>query len=108
MPRRREVPKRIILSDPKYNDQLVAKFINGVMLDGKKSTAEQIVYGAFDLMAERAGGDPVDQARAIDELFVVAPAGDTEEGQALAAAAGGRFAPLDGPSGIPGVFARLM
>ncbi len=55
-----------------------------------------------------AGGDPVDQARAVDELFVVAPAGDSEEGQALAAAAGGRFAPLDGPSGIPGVFARLM
>jgi MoxR-like ATPase/Mg-chelatase subunit ChlD len=55
-----------------------------------------------------AGGDPVAQARAVDELFVVAPAGDSDEGQALAAAAGGRFAPLAGPSGIPGVFARLM
>jgi Mg-chelatase subunit ChlD len=55
-----------------------------------------------------AGGDPVAQARAVDELFVVAPAGDSDEGQALAAAAGGRFAPLDGPSAIPGVFARLM
>ena len=55
-----------------------------------------------------AGGDPVPQARVVDELFVVAPAGDSNEGQALAAAAGGRFAPLDGPSGIPGVFTRLM
>ena len=55
-----------------------------------------------------AGGDPVPQARVIDELFVVAPAGDSDEGRALAAAAGGRFAPLDGPSEIPGVFARLI
>ncbi len=60
MPRRREVPKRIILSDPKFGDQLVAKFINGVMSGGKKSTAEQIVYGAFDLVTERSGGDPVE------------------------------------------------
>jgi Mg-chelatase subunit ChlD len=54
------------------------------------------------------GGDPVAQARAFDELFVVAPAGDSDEGRTLAAAAGGRFAPIDGPSGIPEVFARLM
>jgi len=60
MPRRREVPKRIILPDPKFSDQLVAKFINGVMQGGKKSTAEQIVYGAFDLVAERSGGDPLE------------------------------------------------
>ena len=50
MPRRREVPKRVILPDPKFNDQLVAKFINNLMLDGKRSTAEKIVYGAFDLL----------------------------------------------------------
>ncbi len=60
MPRRREVPKRIILPDPKYGDQLVAKFVNNVMVDGKKSTAEQIVYGAFDLVAERSGSDPLE------------------------------------------------
>ena len=60
MPRRREVPKRIILPDPKFGDQLVAKFVNIVMDDGKKSTAEQIVYGAFDLVAERSGGDPLE------------------------------------------------
>ena len=60
MPRRREVPKRVILPDPKFGDQLVAKFVNNVMVDGKKSTAEQIVYGAFDLVAERTGNDPLE------------------------------------------------
>ena len=63
MPRRREVPKRIILPDPKFGDQLVAKFVNIVMNDGKKSTAEQIVYGAFDLVAERTGSDPLEVFR---------------------------------------------
>lgn len=60
MPRRREVPKRTILPDPKFGDLLVAKFVNNVMVDGKKSTAEQIVYGAFDLVAERSGNDPLE------------------------------------------------
>lgn len=60
MPRRREVAKRVILPDPKYGDRLVAKFINGLMLDGKKSTAESIVYGAFDILAKKTGDDPVD------------------------------------------------
>jgi small subunit ribosomal protein S7 len=60
MPRRREVAKRVILPDPKYHDRLVAKFINGLMLDGKKSTAEQIVYGAFDLIKSRSGDEPVE------------------------------------------------
>jgi len=60
MPRRREVAKRIVLADPKYNDRLVTKFVNSLMLGGKKSVAEKIVYGAFDLVAERSGEDPVD------------------------------------------------
>ncbi len=60
MPRRREVPKRVILPDPKFGDRLVAKFINSVMLDGKKSTAEPIVYGAFDIVAEKTGDDPIE------------------------------------------------
>lgn len=60
MSRRREVPKRIILPDPKFHDQLVAKFVNSLMLGGKKSTAENIVYGAFDLVKERTGDDPVE------------------------------------------------
>ena len=60
MPRRREVPKRVILPDPKFHDRLVAKFVNSLMLDGKKSTAENIVYGAFDLVKERTGDEPVE------------------------------------------------
>ncbi len=60
MPRRREVAKREILPDPKFGDRQVAKFINVVMSDGKKSTAEQIVYGAFALASERGGGEPLD------------------------------------------------
>ncbi len=53
MPRRREVPKRPLLPDPKYKSQLVAKFINTVMRWGKKSVAESIVYGALGIIAER-------------------------------------------------------
>ena len=60
MPRRREVPKRVILPDPKFHDRMVAKFVNALMLGGKKSTAENIVYGAFDLIKERTGDDPVE------------------------------------------------
>lgn len=59
MPRRREVPKRIILPDPKYNDRVVAKLINILMLAGKKSTAERALYGAMDLVAQRANEDAV-------------------------------------------------
>ena len=51
MPRRREVPKRKWLPDPKYRSPLVTRFMNVVMIDGKKSVAEKIVYGAFDDIA---------------------------------------------------------
>ena len=54
MPRRREIPKRRILPDPIFNDRVVAKFMNSLMLDGKKSVAERIVYGAIDLVEKRA------------------------------------------------------
>jgi len=54
MPRRREVPKRIILPDPKFGDLTLAKFINIVMESGKKSVAERIVYGALDTIKERS------------------------------------------------------
>ena len=57
MPRRREVPKREILPDPKYKDVVVTKFINSMQLHGKKSTAEKIFYGALDLVQERASED---------------------------------------------------
>ena len=53
MPRRREVPKREILPDPKHHSELLAKFINVLMVSGKKSTAEKIIYGALDVMEER-------------------------------------------------------
>lgn len=53
MPRRREVPKREILPDPKHHSELLAKFINVLMVSGKKSTAEKIIYGALDVMIER-------------------------------------------------------
>jgi len=65
MPRKGEVPKRKALPDPKFTDAMMdarrrlTKFINVVMKDGKKSTAEQIVYGAFDKVAERAKDDPL-------------------------------------------------
>ncbi|MBE1300348.1 MAG: 30S ribosomal protein S7 [Alteromonadaceae bacterium] len=60
MPRRRVVGQRKILPDPKFGSQLLAKFINVVMLDGKKSTAEKIVYGALDIAADKAGKDHLD------------------------------------------------
>ena len=63
MPRRREVPKRKILPDPKYHDRLVMKFCNIVMRDGKKSTAEHIVYGAFDVIHSRYKEDPIETFR---------------------------------------------
>ena len=59
MPRKREVPKRPVNPDPKYHDTLVAKFINVLMYDGKKSISEKMVYGAFELIAERTKDDPV-------------------------------------------------
>jgi len=59
MPRRREVAKRVILPDPKFGDRTVAKLINIIMLDGKKSTAERALYRALDLVAQRANEEPV-------------------------------------------------
>lgn len=59
MPRRREVAKRVILPDPKYNDRVVAKLVNIMMQDGKKSTAERALYNALDLVAQRAGEEAV-------------------------------------------------
>ncbi len=61
MPRRRVVAKREILPDPKYHNQTVAKFINHVMVSGKKAVAERIVYGAFDRIQERdSAADPIE------------------------------------------------
>ena len=60
MPRRREVPKREILPDPKYNNKLAAKFINNLLRRGKKSIAESILYGAFDIIEKKTKEQPVD------------------------------------------------
>ena len=57
MPRRREVPKRIILPDPKFGSELLAKFVNTFMKDGKKSIAESVVYGALDAIATKRNED---------------------------------------------------
>ncbi len=59
MSRRHAAEKRDILPDAKYGDQVVTKFMNGLMFDGKKSAAEGIVYGAFDLIEKKTGQDPL-------------------------------------------------
>jgi len=60
MPRRREVPKRETLPDPKFHNQEVSKFMNVIMTGGKKSVAERIVYGAFEHIAKKGDSDPVE------------------------------------------------
>jgi small subunit ribosomal protein S7 len=69
MPRRREVPKRRIIPDPKYKDKLVSKFMNTLMFGGKKATAEGILYGSFDVISERFKEDPIEVFRkALDNV----------------------------------------
>ena len=65
MPRRGNVPKREILPDPMFNSVLVTKLINSIMLDGKKGVAQKVVYGAFDIISEKTGKNPL-------EVFVAA------------------------------------
>ena len=60
MSRRREAQTREILPDPKYGDEVLAKFINNLMYQGKKSLAERIVYGALDIIQERASREPLE------------------------------------------------
>ena len=69
MPRRREVPKREVLQDPKFGSKDVSKFVNVLMVSGKKSVAERIIYGAFDQVQAKSGKDPIDVfILAIDNL----------------------------------------
>ena len=69
MPRRRDVPKRRITPDPKYGDKLVAKFTNSLMMGGKKSVAEGILYGALDIISSRFKEDPLEVFRkALDNV----------------------------------------
>jgi small subunit ribosomal protein S7 len=59
MPRRREIPKRELLPDPIYQSSLVTKFINAIMLDGKKSLAQSVLYTSFDIIKDKTGDDPL-------------------------------------------------
>jgi len=59
MPRRAEVPKREVLPDPVYNSQLVSKFVNAIMINGKKTIAERILYDALEIVGEQTGEDPM-------------------------------------------------
>ncbi|MDA3936156.1 MAG: 30S ribosomal protein S7 [Actinomycetota bacterium] len=59
MPRRAAASRREVMPDAVYNNRLVTQLTNKVLLDGKKSTAERIVYGAFDIVEQRSGGDPL-------------------------------------------------
>jgi small subunit ribosomal protein S7 len=69
MPRKREVAKRQVTPDPKYHDKMVAKFINGLMLKGKRSVAERICYGSFGLIQEKANQNPLEVfKKAIDNV----------------------------------------
>ena len=60
MPRRGNVPKREVLPDPIYNSVLVTKLVNSIMLDGKKGVAQKVVYGAFDIVKEQTGKEPLE------------------------------------------------
>ncbi|MCQ2538381.1 MAG: 30S ribosomal protein S7 [Lachnospiraceae bacterium] len=60
MPRKGHIQKRDVLADPLYNSKIVTKLVNNVMLDGKKGTAQKIVYGAFDIVAEKSGKEALD------------------------------------------------
>ncbi|MDD4112709.1 MAG: 30S ribosomal protein S7 [Herbinix sp.] len=60
MPRKGHVPKRDVLADPLYNNKVVTKLVNNIMLDGRKGAAQKIVYGAFEKVAEKSGKDAVE------------------------------------------------
>ena len=60
MPRRGSIAKRDVLPDPMYNSKLVTRLINNIMLDGKTGVAQKIVYGAFDIIQEKTGNDPLE------------------------------------------------
>jgi len=59
VPRRGNVPKREVMPDPKYNSVMVTRLVNSIMLDGKKGVAQKVVYGAFDIIADKTGKEPL-------------------------------------------------
>ena len=60
MPRRGQIAKRDVLADPLYNSKMVTRLVNNIMLDGKKGVAQKIVYGAFDIIKEKTGREPLE------------------------------------------------
>ncbi len=60
MPRRGNIAKRDVLPDPLYNSKLVTRLVNNIMVDGKKGVSQKIVYGAFDIISEKTGKDPLE------------------------------------------------
>lgn len=60
MPRRGNIAKRDVLADPMYNSKMVTRLINSIMYDGKKGVAQKIVYGAFDIVKDKTGNDPLE------------------------------------------------
>jgi len=72
VPRRGFIPKRDVLADPVYNDKIVTRLINSIMLDGKKGVAQKIVYDAFDSIREKTGKDPLEVFKAaLDNIMPV-------------------------------------
>ena len=72
MPRRGFIAKREVLADPIYNSIVVTRLVNNVMLDGKKGTAQKIVYGAFEIISEKTGSDPIEVFnKALDNIMPV-------------------------------------
>ena len=65
MPRRGNIARRDVLPDPLYNSKLVTRLINNIMLDGKKGVAQKIVYGAFDIVKEKTGKDPLEDRKSV-------------------------------------------
>ena len=72
MPRKGHIPKRDVLPDPLYNDKIVTKLINNIMVDGKKGIAQRICYDAFEIIRKKTGKDPLDVFRqALDNIMPV-------------------------------------
>ena len=67
MPRRGQIAKRDVLQDPLYNSKVVTRLVNNIMLDGKKGVAQKIVYGAFNIIQEKTGKDPIETFEAAME-----------------------------------------